>query len=280
MSVSAWPVVTLTVWLTGSVLFAQPVVSAIDPLHRPFDQILDTYVRDGFVYYRALKAERARLDEYVRSLDQRELAGQIGRWPRDQQVAFWVNAYNAFVLQTVVDHYPIQGGSPQYPASSIRQIPGAFDRLPHRAAGRVVTLDAIEQQVLPPFRDPRIYLALGRGARGSGRLHSEAFSAGRLELQLKTVTDEFATDRQYFEIRRNENHVLVTPILGWRQAEFIAAYGGDTRYASRTPIERAILAFAEPGLFPSELEYLERNAFKITFRTFDWALNDLTGGRR
>ncbi len=51
-------------------------------------------------------------------------------------MAFWVNAYNAFVLQTVINHYPIRGTSSAYPASSIRQIPGAFDQTTHRAAGR------------------------------------------------------------------------------------------------------------------------------------------------
>lgn len=273
--------VATAAWVAvAAVALAQTPPVPADALHRSFDQILDTYVRDGLVYYRALKAERASLDAYIQALDRPEVASQIAHWPRDQQAAFWVNAYNAFVLQTVIDHYPIRGGSPQYPADSIRQIPGAFDRLPHRAAGRLVVLDEIEQKVLAPFKDPRVYLVLGRGAVGSGRLHSEAFSASRLETQLKAVTDEFATNRQYFEIRRDENQVVVTPILGWRQAEFIAAYGGDSTYASRSPIERAILTFVEPGLFPSELEYLERNAFKVTFRAFDWKLNDLTGGAR
>ena len=41
-----------------------------------------------------------------------------------------------FVLQTVVDHYPIRGRGGNYPPNSIRQIPGAFDQIKHRAAGR------------------------------------------------------------------------------------------------------------------------------------------------
>ena len=63
-------------------------------------------------------------------------------------MAFWLNAYNALVLKTVVDHYPIPQRSSEYPARSIRQIPGAFERTAHRVAGRTVTLDQIEQTIL------------------------------------------------------------------------------------------------------------------------------------
>src|SRR5581483_8983617 len=108
------------------------------------DQILDLYVRDGFVYYRALKAERAKLDGYVNQL----AAAAPDQMPRNEQIAFWINAYNALVLRTVVDHYPIATRSPQYPQHSIRQIPGAFERLPHKVGGRSLTLDQIEQEVL------------------------------------------------------------------------------------------------------------------------------------
>ena len=78
------------------------------------------------------------------------------------------------MLQTVISRYPIRGASSAYPASSIRQIPGAFDQLKHTVAGRSLTLDEIEKTVLPEFKEPRLVLALGRGAVGSGRLRSEA----------------------------------------------------------------------------------------------------------
>ena len=79
------------------------------------------------------------------------------------------------MLKTVVDRYPIPQRTAEYPARSIRQIPGAFERTAHRVAGRMVTLDQIEQTILSEFHDPRLYLALGRGAIGGGRLRSEAY---------------------------------------------------------------------------------------------------------
>src|SRR6266571_9108018 len=211
---------------------------------KTFDQILDLYVRGGDVYYRAIKAERAKLDGYVNLL----ATTSVATLSRDEQLAFWLNAYNALVLRTVVDHYPIQGRSADYPPKSIRQIPGAFERLTHRVAGRTLTLDQIEQTVLPSFHDPRVYLALGRGSVGGGRLRSEAFSPERLEAQLTEVANECAGRSECVQIDRQNNRVVVSAIFSWREQEFAAAYSGSApaAVANRSPIERAVLALVEP----------------------------------
>jgi hypothetical protein len=262
-------------WVAG-----QQSPSTVEALHRPFDQVLDLYVRDGLVYYKALQSERMRLDRYASSLN--VPAATHAAWSREQQMAFWVNAYNAFVLQTVINHYPIRGKSAQYPANSIRQIPGAFDRTKHAAAGRSVTLDEIEKDVLPAFKEPRLYLALGRGALGSGRLRSEAFSADRLDQQLDGVAADFMMRKEMIQIDRAAGTIAVTPIVSWRESDFVAAYDDKaegTPYAQRSPIERAIIAFIQPRLLPLEKEFLQKNDFRVVFQSVDWRLNDLTGGR-
>ena len=238
--------------------------------HRPLDQILDTNVRDGLVYYRALKGERGRLDRYVASLNVPPATYQ--GWSQPQKIAFWVNAYNAFVLQTVVNHYPMRG--------TIRQIPGAFDRATFRAAGKTVTLDEIEKTYIHDFKDPRLYFALGRGAVGSGRLRSEAYTGERLEKQLADIENEFVTNRYMYRVDRSTNTISVTPIVSWREADFIAAYDkADPVFAQRSPIERAIITFIRPHLLPLEKEIVQKNEFRIVFHEMDWRLNDLTGGR-
>jgi hypothetical protein len=239
------------------------------------DQILDLYVRDGEVYYRALRQERPPLDRYVESLS----SASIGGAPRNEQIAFWINAYNALVLRTVIDHYPIAGRSPDYPPQSVRQVPGAFERLTHRVAGRAVTLDEIEQTILPPFGDPRVFLALGRGAVGSGRLRSEAYTAARLDQQLSQVAAECLTRSQCVQVDRLANRVLVSSIFSWRRAEFSAAYAdrAEAVFGTRSPIERAVLAFVSPGLLPAERELVASNTFEVHYLRFDWSLNDLTG---
>ena len=196
-------------------------------------------------------------------------------------MAFWVNAYNAFVLQTVIDNYPIRGRSATYPENSIRQIPGAFEQTRHRAAGRSVTLDEIEKTILPEFKEPRLYLALGRGAVGSGRLRSEAYTGARLTSSSTPSSSEFVSEQTMLRIDRAAGRVSVTPIVSWHDAEFIAAYdkGASGPWAQRSPIERAIVAFITPHLLPLEKELLQKNEFKVTYHPFDWRLNDLTGGR-
>src|ERR1051325_3471261 len=86
-----------------ALLTATPVAQQPTIVLSPFDLILDTYVRDGYVYYRALKLERRRLDEYVRQLASLD----VDKRSKNEQMAFWLNAYDALVLQTVIDGYQI-----------------------------------------------------------------------------------------------------------------------------------------------------------------------------
>jgi hypothetical protein len=269
-----------TIWLACALtccLVSAPLAQESSEAARTktFDSLLDLYVRNGDVYYRAIKSERARLDSYVGQL----AAASIDKLSRDEQLAFWLNAYDALVLRTVADHYPIQGRSTEYPAKSIRQISGAFERLPHRVAGRTVTLDQIEQTILPTFHDPRVYFAVGRGAAGSGRLRSEAFTGARLEEQLADVAAECVTRAQCVAIDRETGKVSASSIFSWREKEFAAAYAdkAPAAFAARSPIERAVIAFVMPKLTGTEKEFLAKNTFQVTYSTFDWALNDLTG---
>ena len=263
-----------TAFLIALVLAVTPHAQS-DARQRSFDEVLDIYVRDGEVYYRALKIERAKLDGYVGSL----APAAENRMGREERIAFWMNAYNALVLQTVIDHYPIAKRSNDYPAKSIRQIPGAFERLPHRVAGRNVTLDQIEQSILLEFHDPRIYLALGRGALGSGRLRSEAFTAQRLENQLVEAALECATRARCLNIDREADTMAVSSVFSWREKEFAAKYAdaAPPAFASRSPIERAVVALLQPKLLTIEREVLSKNTFHLAYIPFDWTLNDLTG---
>lgn len=277
LRLSASIAIALGILLSSASLPAQSP-EPVQGLHAPFDQLLDLNVRDGLVYYRALKSERGRLDRYVASLN--VPATTVEAWSRDEKLAFWLNAYNALVLQTVIGGYPIRGKFPDYPPSSVRQIPGAFERTKHRVAGRTLTLDEIEKNVLPEFKEPRAYLALGRGAVGSGRLRSEAYTAARLSAQLAAMQAEMVTQQEMVRIDRLNNRMSVTPIISWHEAEFVATYDrGDGAFAGRSAIERAILSFVMPHLLRLEREFAAKNAFQIAFHPFDWRLNDLSGGR-
>jgi hypothetical protein len=263
----------------STLLLAAPRPSASSgqaPERQPFDTILDTYVRDGMVYYRALKSDHGKLDAYVNSLAEVNVAQR----PREAQIAFWLNAYDAVVLRTVVDHYPIAVRSKEYPARSIRQIPGAFDKLTHRLGASTLTLDQIEQNILSTYHDPRLYFAIGRGAVGGGRLRSEAFTPEHLEAQLSEVQGE-CVSRGCVLVERDAGKVSASAIFSWREKDFVTGYAdkAPAGFANRSPIERAILGFVEPKLLTIERDYLKDNAnsFQVAYKPFDWTLNDLTG---
>ena len=261
----------------GTLDAQEPAPPAVDPLHRPFDEILDIYVRDGLVYYRALKGERGRFDRYLQSLADTS-AETVKGWAPERQLAFWINAYNAAVLRTVIDHYPIRGKAPEYPANSIRQIPGAFERLTHRAGGRTFTLDALERDVIAGFGDPRALFALSRGAMGGGRLKSEAYTAARLDSQLATMTSELVTRRVLVFVDAANGRLSVNPIFSWRESAFVKiADKAPAVYAARSALERAVLTLIDPLLVPNEADFLRKNTFSMVFHDFDWTLNDLTG---
>lgn len=271
--------IAVIVALSVSAIGAQPSTPvAVDPLHRPFDEILDLYVRDGLVYFFALKQERAKFDRYVQSL------GEVGAdtlkgWPRERQLAYWINAYNGFVLRTVIDGYPIRGKSADYPANSIRQIPGAFERRTFRAGGRLLTLDAIEKNAIGELGDARALLALSRGAVGGPRLKSEAFTADRLESQLATMVSELPMHRDLVFVDIQSERLSVNPLFSWREDLFVKSLATQAPaiYASRSPLERAVLSLIDPLMVPSEAEFLRKNSFRMSFHDFDWKLNDLTG---
>jgi hypothetical protein len=253
----------------------EPAPPAVDPLHKPFDTILDTYVRDGLVYYRALKLERPRFDRYVESLAD----AQVPANDRARQLAFWVNAYNAFVLRTIIDFYPINGRVAAYPRNSIRQVPGSFEKRPFRAAGRTLTLDQIERDVIVPLGDARAVLALGRGAMGGGRLRSEAYTAERIETQLEAIAREAVDRRELVFVDRANGVLSVNPMFSWREDAFVQTYAdkAPVLYKQRSPLERAVLGLIAPTALRTELDFLEQNQFKVQFHDFDWRLNDLTG---
>jgi hypothetical protein len=73
--------------------------------------------------------------------------------------------------------------------------------------------------------------------------------------------------------------VSISSIFSWRSSDFVDTYAANATetFASRSPIERAALAFIAPRLLSTEKEFLAQNQFTVAFKPFDWSLNDLTG---
>jgi hypothetical protein len=84
---------------------------------------------------------------------------------------------------------------------------------------------------------------------------------------------------QCITIDRTTGKVGASSIFSWRSKEFADAYGdkAPAAFASRSPIERAVVAFVMPRLLATEKEFVAQNTFQIAYTPFDWTLNDLTG---
>ena len=191
------------------------------------------------VYYRALKSERGRLDRYVASLN--VPAATYQGWSREQQMAFWLNAYNAFVLQTVIDHYPIQRRQPRATRRQHPADPGRVRRqAPRRRAQRHARRDREDHPAGVQGAAP---LSRARPRRGRQRPPAQRGLHRRPPRSSSSTTSRRSSCRS----RRCSRSIgrrrtcRVTPIMSWREAEFVAAYdkGADGPFAQRSPIERA-----------------------------------------
>ena len=231
--------------------------------HSKLDPILSAYSSPRGVDYTKLKNNRAGLDQYIARLGTIS-SKQFERWPRDEQIAYLLNAYNAIVLQQVVDDYPIERSTNPAalvrPANSVWQIDGFFSTLKHRVAGRQLTLDQIEHEILrPQYKEPRIHFALVCAARSCPPLRTEAYRADRLSAQLDDQARAFLNDRarNRFETDRAE----LSEIFKW----FLDDFGGDA----------GLRTFLARYLNPDLAGRISKASFGIGYVDYDWTLNDI-----
>jgi hypothetical protein len=259
--------------LLAALLLAPVAVAAspFDHQHPLLGEVLKKHVRDGLVDYAALQRERAALDRYAGQLDTVERQ-VVDSWSRDQRLAFWINAYNALTLRTIVDHYPIRRGSligVAFPANSIWQIPGAFKEARHRVAGQRLSLDDIEHRIIrPSFAEPRIHVALVCAARSCPVLRAEPYVATRLDAQLTEQTRRFAADRNHgLRAAEGARGVAVSSIFKWFGEDFAPLAAGNEK--------RGVLAFlAAHTDEPALVARLRDPPTPVAYLDYDWTLND------
>jgi hypothetical protein len=162
--------------------------AAVD--HSAFDRLLKKHVNGrGQVNYKGFKADQKDFNLY---LDQLSKNPPAATWSKAEQMAYWINAYNAFTIRLILDHYPLQ--SIKDIGSKI-QIP--FVTTPWAAkfftiGGEKMSLDEIEHGTLrKKFDDPRIHFALVCASVSCPRLRSEAYTAARLDSQLDDQARDF-----------------------------------------------------------------------------------------
>lgn len=247
-----------------------------DHTHAALGQVAERYFDPAGVRYEALKADRGTLAAYVQQLG--DISSEaFDSWTREQQMAYLINAYNALVAWTVIDHYPIQRRlSPSAlvrPANSVWQIAGFFDGIEHDVAGRRMTLDDIEHAWLRPrYQDPRIHFAIVCAARSCPPLRTDAYTPDRLDAQLEEQARTFYTgDHNRFD--RANSVVELSRIFDWFGEDFepLAPQTGFRGEAD----ERGILALGARYLPDATAEWLRSGDYEIRYLDYDWELNDL-----
>ena len=236
--------------------------------HEGLDGVLQTRVDTaGRVDYAGLKADRAALDAYVDSLARTSPRNAPQRFAdRAHELAYWINAYNAFVLRGVIDAYPVDS------VKDIGLLSGFFNRKKFRAGGEELTLNDIENGIIrPEFREPRIHFAVNCGAVSCPPLAARAYDGGSLSGQLEQALERFAGDFQHVRLdARGGLHL--SKILEWYGDDFVEWFPADRQRQPRIP---AIVDYLLPYL-PRETAAAVRQRADLTvdYLEYDWALND------
>ena len=257
------------------VAFAHVAVgaAAFDHAHTPYAKVIREFVQQPYVDYSALKKGRAALDASIDTFAQPSAAEEQA-WPRNERLAFWINAYNAFTLRAIVDHYPIKGSwLSLQPRNSIRQIDGVWTTITWQAAGRRVTLDDIEHKILrAEFKEPRIHFAINCASISCPPLPPEPYLATTLDAQLDAAARRYLSSAQGLKV--DGETLRVSSILKWYGEDFVEQFAGSAP-AGRDPIERAIRGVIVRYGSP-EAAALARNASaRIRFLDYNWSLNDV-----
>jgi len=226
-------------------------VSGSDFDHSAFDALLARHVDgDGWVDYDGLQADAAALDGYIEAIAQAPL-DTLGR---DARLALLLNAYNAFTLQLILEHYPIAG---------IRSVPSAerWDAVRWKIGGQTWSLTQIEhEQIRANFSEARIHFALVCAAVGCPPLRNEAFTAERLETQLQEQTEYVHGHPTWFDFDPESNVVRLTQLYLWYGGDFEQVAGGALEFAARYSPE--LKAATASGATP-----------RIVWIEYDWSLN-------
>lgn len=247
------PIPRLTCFtLLMTLSFVQPSNVTVD--HSLWDTLLHRYVdNDGRVAYRDWKArDLASFETYLKALAEAKVAGMS----EAEEKAFWINTYNAIIIQGVLNGYTAEG---------LIARKRLFSWYSLMIAGKKRTPDEIEHQILrKKFRDPRIHFTIVCASTSCPKLRPEAYVPERLDQQLEDAARGFINDPQ--RNRFEAGNVAVSPIFQWFAQDFIDQAGTVSKFFLRYVADekKAILES-----FTGDVQYLEYN----------WTLNAQDGQR-
>ena len=270
----------LVVFLSLAALFSSSAAAAFDQSHAAWDALLKKHVVviDGGtasrVDYVGFAAEEPALKGYLATLSGVS-AADFQRWTKAQQIAFLLNAYNAFTIEKVLTRYPH--------LKSIRDFGLIFGN-PWRDTfftlfGSPADLDDIENMLRARGRydEPRIHFALNCASIGCPMLRPEAYVAARLDAQLDDQARRFLSDRTRNRYDPASGKLEISRIFDWSGEDWQRGYTGFAGTLASIRSRRAYLARYAKLLAdtPEARAAIVNMKADISFLDYDWSLNDV-----
>lgn len=220
--------------------------------HTIWDGLLQRHVKaDGFVDYKGFIRDSAELNRYLDLLSSAD--PESTSWSREEKMAFWINAYNAYTVKLIVDNYPV--ASIKDIKRGIAFVNSVWDIKFIRINGKPYDLNKIEHGILrPKFKDARIHAAINCASWSCPRLQPTAFVAEKLDAQLTHAMREFMNDPVRNKI--SSKKAEISAIFKWFAGDFVRDAGSVRAYINRYVKEK-----------------LSRDG-KLSYLTYDWRLND------
>lgn len=248
---------------------------AVDHQHGAWTALLRKHVvllRGGQasqLRYAGMAADRAALKAYLAGLSAVG-ADAFAAWTRPQQMAFLINAYNAFTVELILTKYP--------DLKSIKDL-GSLIRSPWKPAwipllGQTLSLDDIEHGRLRErgrYDDPRIHFAVNCASIGCPMLREEAFVADRLDAQLDEQARRFLADRTRNRWDAGRGRLMVSKIFDWYGDDFRQGHQGIASLPAFFARHADLLADASAD----RARIRAGSGVEIGFLDYDWALNDV-----
>jgi hypothetical protein len=253
--------------------------------HDKCADILTSFVDDkGMVGYRRLKQRRLKLKKLLDEFAELN-PGEYKSWPKEDKIAFWINAYNLHVLQIIIENYPIEVYRwllpfPGWEPDSIRHINkriGGINKQKFIVMDEEFTLQEIEQRFFrEQFDEPRAFFALSHATLSSPPMRNEPYYGRKLIHQLDDQAEKFFSNHLAFKIDRNRQKVYLSPMLQptWFGSEFLDKYATDKKFKDQQPAVRAVLSVITNYISEQDKNFLEVENYTVEYMRYNWRLND------
>ena len=208
--------------------------------HDSFNLVLQRFVNEsGKVDYSALKKDPYDLDLFYQLVATYSPDSHPEMFPTDNhKLAYWINAYNAAAIKTVITYYPIRSVLEVKPPVLLFFLPnksGFFIFQKPIIGGRKISLYRLENSIIRRrFPDPRIHFALNCASLGCPRMPRRAFSGRNLDEQLDTETRKFVAEERYFKIDYKNKTIFLSEIFKWYENDFLSWY--KKNYPKKLPV--------------------------------------------